>query len=99
MTSSRSTRGRAPALQVKTQPLNARTLGYWRDRLPVPAYDRDLVTAGGGPPGPGGCPPGAPGGDPPPAPNEGAARAWGGPAAPAEGGRPGEERRPSRPGG
>jgi len=32
-------------LQVKTQPLNARTLGYWRDRLPVPAYDRDLVTA------------------------------------------------------
>lgn len=33
-------------MQVKTQPLNARTLGYWRDRLPVPAYDRDLVTAG-----------------------------------------------------
>jgi mannitol 2-dehydrogenase len=33
-------------LQVKTQPLNARTLGYWRDRLPAPAYDRDLVTAG-----------------------------------------------------
>src|SRR5260370_19000970 len=46
MTSSRSTRGRAPALQVKTQPLNARTLGYWRDRLPVPAYDRELVTPG-----------------------------------------------------
>src|SRR5258707_14568859 len=45
MTSSRSTRGRAPALQVKTQPLSARTLAYWRDRLPVPAYDRDLVTA------------------------------------------------------
>jgi mannitol 2-dehydrogenase len=33
-------------LQVKTQPLNARTLGYWKDRLPVPAYDRDLVTPG-----------------------------------------------------
>ncbi|HEX4660040.1 MAG TPA: mannitol dehydrogenase family protein [Streptosporangiaceae bacterium] len=33
-------------MQVKTQPLNARTLGYWRDRLPAPAYDRDLVTAG-----------------------------------------------------
>src|SRR5258708_9406306 len=46
MTSSRSTRGRAPALQVKTQPLSARTLAYWRDRLPVPAYDRDLVTPG-----------------------------------------------------
>src|SRR5258708_12084123 len=46
MTSSRSTRGRAPALQVKTQPLSARPLAYWRDRLPVPAYDRDLVTPG-----------------------------------------------------
>src|SRR5258707_11547879 len=46
MTSSRSTRGRAPALQVKTQPLNARTLAYWRERLPAPAYDRDLVTPG-----------------------------------------------------
>jgi mannitol 2-dehydrogenase len=28
------------------QPLNARTLPYWRDRLPVPDYDRDLVTPG-----------------------------------------------------
>jgi len=28
------------------QPLNARTLPYWSDRLPVPAYDRDLVTPG-----------------------------------------------------
>src|SRR5260221_10826682 len=46
MTSSRSPRGRAHALQVKTQPLSARTLAYWRDRLPVPAYDRDLVTPG-----------------------------------------------------
>src|SRR5258708_21170640 len=46
MTSSRSPRGRAPALQVKTPPLSARTLAYWRDRLPVPAYDRDLVTPG-----------------------------------------------------
>jgi mannitol 2-dehydrogenase len=26
--------------------LNARTLGYWSDRLPTPAYDRDLVTPG-----------------------------------------------------
>ncbi len=33
-------------MQVKTQPLSARTLAYWRDRLPVPAYDRDLVTPG-----------------------------------------------------
>jgi len=33
-------------LQVKTQPLNARTLKYWSDRLPAPAYDRDLVTPG-----------------------------------------------------
>jgi mannitol 2-dehydrogenase len=33
-------------LQVKPQPLNARTLAYWRDRLPVPAYDRRLVTPG-----------------------------------------------------
>src|SRR5260370_603981 len=46
MTSSRSTRGRAPALQVKTQPLNARTRAYWREQLPAPAYDRDLVTRG-----------------------------------------------------
>jgi mannitol 2-dehydrogenase len=33
-------------LRVKPQPLNARTLTYWGDRLPVPAYDRNLVTAG-----------------------------------------------------
>jgi mannitol 2-dehydrogenase len=33
-------------LQAKPQPLNARTLKYWRGRLPVPDYDRDLVTAG-----------------------------------------------------
>jgi mannitol 2-dehydrogenase len=33
-------------LQAKPQPLNARTLAYWRGRLPVPDYDRDLVTAG-----------------------------------------------------
>jgi mannitol 2-dehydrogenase len=33
-------------LPAKPQPLNARTLGYWRDRLPVPDYDRDLVTPG-----------------------------------------------------
>jgi mannitol 2-dehydrogenase len=26
--------------------LNARTLAYWRDRMPAPAYDRDLVTPG-----------------------------------------------------
>ncbi len=35
-----------PALQVKPQPLNARTLKYWRDRLALPAYDRNLVTPG-----------------------------------------------------
>ena len=28
------------------QPLNARTLPYWSDRVPAPAYDRDLVTPG-----------------------------------------------------
>ncbi len=33
-------------MQVKTQPLNARTLAYWREQLPAPAYDRDLVTPG-----------------------------------------------------
>ena len=33
-------------MQAKPQPLNARTLKYWRGRLPVPDYDRDLVTAG-----------------------------------------------------
>jgi mannitol 2-dehydrogenase len=33
-------------LLVKTQPLNARTLKYWSDRLPTPGYDRDLVMPG-----------------------------------------------------
>jgi mannitol 2-dehydrogenase len=33
-------------LRVRPQPLSARTLGYWRGRVPVPAYDRDLVTPG-----------------------------------------------------
>jgi mannitol 2-dehydrogenase len=33
-------------LPAKPQPLNARTLAYWRGRLPVPDYDRDLVTTG-----------------------------------------------------
>ncbi len=33
-------------MSAKPQPLNARTLAYWRDRLPAPAYDRDLVTPG-----------------------------------------------------
>ena len=33
-------------MRVKPQPLNARTLAYLSDRLPVPAYDRDLVTPG-----------------------------------------------------
>jgi mannitol 2-dehydrogenase len=33
-------------LRVKPPPLNARTLAYLSDRLPVPAYDRDLVTPG-----------------------------------------------------
>jgi mannitol 2-dehydrogenase len=28
------------------QALNAKTLQYWRDRLPVPSYERGLVTAG-----------------------------------------------------
>jgi len=35
-----------PALQVKPQPLSARTLPYWNGRLPVPGYDRRLVTPG-----------------------------------------------------
>jgi mannitol 2-dehydrogenase len=34
------------ALPAEPQPLNARTLPYWRDRLPVPSYDRELVTPG-----------------------------------------------------
>ena len=33
-------------MQVKSQPLNARTLKYWSDRLALPAYDRNLVTPG-----------------------------------------------------
>jgi mannitol 2-dehydrogenase len=33
-------------LPAEPQPLNARTLKYWAGRLPVPAYDRDLVTPG-----------------------------------------------------
>ena len=45
-TPSRSTPRPEPALRVKPQPLNARTLTYLSDRLPVPAYDRDLVTPG-----------------------------------------------------
>jgi len=31
---------------VPARPLNARTLPYWSERLPAPAYDRDLVTPG-----------------------------------------------------
>jgi mannitol 2-dehydrogenase len=31
---------------VTAQPLNAKTLIYWRGRLPAPAYDRDRVTTG-----------------------------------------------------
>jgi mannitol 2-dehydrogenase len=31
---------------VPPQPLNAQTLAYWSDRLPTPAYDRNLVTPG-----------------------------------------------------
>lgn len=33
-------------MRVKPQPLNARMLKYWSGRLPVPAYDRRLVTPG-----------------------------------------------------
>jgi mannitol 2-dehydrogenase len=46
MTCSDSTRRRAPALPAEPRPLNARTLGYWAGRLPVPEYDRRLVTPG-----------------------------------------------------
>ena len=46
MTSSPSTPRRAPALPAKPQPLNARTLKYWSDRVAVPIYDRSLVTPG-----------------------------------------------------
>jgi len=31
---------------ARVQPLNTRTLPYWSERLPVPAYDRNLVTPG-----------------------------------------------------
>ena len=31
---------------VPRQPLNSRTLPYWRSRVPVPGYDRDRVTQG-----------------------------------------------------
>jgi mannitol 2-dehydrogenase len=31
---------------VPRQPLNSRTLPYWRGRVPVPGYDRDQVTIG-----------------------------------------------------
>jgi mannitol 2-dehydrogenase len=33
-------------LRAEPQPLNARTVACWSDRMPVPAYDRDLVTPG-----------------------------------------------------
>jgi mannitol 2-dehydrogenase len=33
-------------LPGKPKPLNARTLPFWRDRLPAPAYDRDRVSPG-----------------------------------------------------
>jgi mannitol 2-dehydrogenase len=46
MTSSPSTPRRALALQVRTGPLNARTLTDWSGRLPVPSYDRGRVTPG-----------------------------------------------------
>jgi mannitol 2-dehydrogenase len=32
--------------RVPPRPLSARTLAYWSERLPAPAYDRDLVTPG-----------------------------------------------------
>jgi hypothetical protein len=35
-----------PAEPGEPRPLNARTLAYWAGRLPVPAYDRRLVTPG-----------------------------------------------------
>ena len=38
--------GRPPCGLNRRQPLNARTLAYWSGRLPVPAYDRGLVTPG-----------------------------------------------------
>jgi mannitol 2-dehydrogenase len=33
-------------LPAKPQPLNARTLKYWSDRVAVPTYDRSLITPG-----------------------------------------------------
>ena len=33
-------------MRAEPPPLNGRTLAYWSDRLPVPAYDRDRVTPG-----------------------------------------------------
>ena len=33
-------------MPAEPQPLNARTLKYWTSRVPVPAYDRTLVTPG-----------------------------------------------------
>ena len=33
-------------MAAEPRPLNARTLAYWRGRLPVPDYDRALVTPG-----------------------------------------------------
>jgi mannitol 2-dehydrogenase len=33
-------------LPAEPLPLNARTLAYWNGRVPVPTYDRDLVTPG-----------------------------------------------------
>jgi mannitol 2-dehydrogenase len=33
-------------LPGEPKPLNTRTLAFWRDRLPAPAYDRDRVTPG-----------------------------------------------------
>jgi mannitol 2-dehydrogenase len=33
-------------LPAEPRPLNAKTLKYWSDRVPTPAYDRDLVTPG-----------------------------------------------------
>ena len=33
-------------MRAEPPPLNARTLAYWSDRLPVPAYDRRRITPG-----------------------------------------------------
>jgi mannitol 2-dehydrogenase len=45
MMSSPSTPRQVPALQVKPQPLNARTLKRWSDEVALPVYDRDVVTS------------------------------------------------------